>query len=93
MTYREDLIRHLGNAVHVFDVLHSRSPRQVIDTHMQKIAQHVIDTHMQKISHRVMDVFEKASEDTLADEIMTDVFAAIGLTEAFGAISESGETE
>jgi hypothetical protein len=52
------------------------------------------DEHMQKIAHRVMDVFENADEDDTADDVMQDVFAAIGLTEAFGAaaaIREAGK--
>ena len=48
-------------------------------------AQEASDDHMQKLAHRVMDVFGNADEDALAEEIMQDVFAAIGLTEAFGA--------
>lgn len=51
-------------------------------------AQQVIDAHMQKIAHRVMDVFERADEDTTADEIMADVFTAIGLSQAFGVTTD-----
>ena len=55
-----------------------------------KTAQQVIGEHMRKIAHRVMDVFENADEDTTADEIMPQVFAAIGLVQAFGAGVEHG---
>ncbi|GAA4774449.1 hypothetical protein [Microbacterium gilvum] len=47
-------------------------------------AQGVIDAHMRQVAHRVMDVFQNADEDALADEVMADVFTAIGLVEAFG---------
>lgn len=53
------------------------------DAELAEKGQSVIDEHMRKVSHRVMDVFEAADEETLADEIMTEVFAAIGLVEAF----------
>jgi hypothetical protein len=45
--------------------------------------QPTIDAHMQQVAHRVMDVFEKADEDALAEEIMQEVFTAIGLVESF----------
>lgn len=45
--------------------------------------QEVIDSHIRGMIHRVMDVFENADEDTLADEIMEDVFEAMGLVEVF----------
>ena len=44
-----------------------------------------IAEHMQQVAHRVMDVFENADQDALAEEVMADVFAAIGLAQAFGA--------
>ena len=56
----------------------------------EQTAQQVIDEHMQKVAHRVMDVFENADEDTTADDIMPEVFAAIGLTQTFGADAEIG---
>lgn len=53
--------------------------------HLTSASQLVIDEHMQQVAHRVMDVFGKADDDALAEEVLADVFTAIGLTEAFGA--------
>jgi hypothetical protein len=45
--------------------------------------QEIIDRHMRQVAQRVIDVFENADEDATADDIMQDVFEAIGLVEAF----------
>jgi hypothetical protein len=49
----------------------------------EKTPQQIIDEHMVKVSHRVMDVFENADEDALAEDVMPDIFEAIGLVENF----------
>ena len=53
------------------------------DAEIVATGQRAVDAHMQKIAHRVMDVFEEADEDTLADDIMQDIFAAVGIVEVF----------
>jgi hypothetical protein len=45
--------------------------------------QELINAHMRTIAHRVIDVFENAEDDALAEDVMQEVFAAIGLVEAF----------
>ena len=49
-------------------------------------AQAAIDDHMRALAQRVIDVFEDADEDALAEGVMSDVFSAIGLLEAHGAM-------
>lgn len=43
------------------------------------------EDHLRGIASAVIDVFEDLDEDTLAGDIMQDVFKAIGLTEIYGA--------
>lgn len=48
-----------------------------------RAAQQQADIHAQQLAHRVMDVFENADEDALAEDIQADIYAAIGLQQAF----------
>lgn len=56
-----------------------------------KTPQQIIDEHMQKVAHRVISVFEEADEDATADEVMEDVFWAIGLVESFTHEHQNGD--
>lgn len=42
--------------------------------------QRIIDEHMGDLTARVIDVFDEAPADATAEDVMPDVFAAIGLT-------------
>lgn len=68
-------------------VFNSALAKYRIDAQKQQreVDQKASDEYMQKLAHRVMDVFENADDEDTADDVMPQVFAAIGLAEAFGA--------